>query len=246
MNYNESNEIKYIIVIGASAGGFTAITELVSRLPPKLPTAIFIVLHLAQTSSAEVICRHLAKSTTYECRVAKNDEPILAGKIYIAPPDYHLLLTKHHLRLRKGAHENRYRPAIDVLFRSAAAHFDSRVIGIILSGLLDDGTSGMSAIKRSGGTCIVQEPQEADYADMPMSVLSSVEVDYRVAVAEMGYVIDELFNRPFKTDGSIPEDVLLEAEITERMVSSIDEMPKLGRHSNFTCPDCGGGLADGT
>ncbi|MGY3211416.1 chemotaxis protein CheB [Mucilaginibacter sp. HD30] len=241
-NQNNDTDIKYIIVIGASAGGFKAVTELISRLPPDLPTAIFIVMHLARSSSPEIIRHHLEKFSSYECRIAVDEEEIQKGKIYLAPADFHLLIKKDRMKLTKGPHENRYRPSIDALFRSAAANYDSRVIGIILSGMLDDGTSGMSAIKRSGGTCLVQDPQDATYPDMPASVLKQVDVDHRVPVADMGYILDDIFTRPSKPHVSIPDDVQLEADITERMISDVDEMAKIGEHSNFTCPDCGGGL----
>jgi two-component system chemotaxis response regulator CheB len=108
--------------------------------------------------------------------------------------------------------------------------------------MLDDGTSGMSAVKRSGGVCIVQEPVEAAYPDMPINVINTVDVDYRVSVADIGYIIDDIFSKQTPAEVPIPEDVKLEAQITERMVSSISELEKLGTHSNFTCPDCGGNL----
>jgi len=233
--------LKKIIVIGASAGGIKALTDLISVIPGNLPTAIFIVLHLSKKSSSEIILQHLAKFTDYKCKVAVDNEAIMPGVIYIPPPDFHLVLKRDVIRLTKGPHENRWRPSIDVLFRSAAAAFDSRVIGIILSGMLDDGTSGMSAIKRSGGTCIVQEPEEAEFPDMPISVINNVEVDYRSTLSEMRYIIEDVFSKPAKNI-PIPEDVKIEAKITERMTSSIDDMKKIGKHSNYICPDCGGGL----
>lgn len=236
------SNFKNIIVIGASAGGFQAVTDLISRLPEEPRPPLFVVMHLGKNSSTDVIIHHLEKFTAYRCRVPNDEEPIAEGTIYLAPPDYHMLLKKDTVRLIKGPHENRYRPSVDVLFRSAAAAFDSKVIGIILSGMLDDGTSGMSAIKRSGGTCIVQEPTEATHPGMPSSVLNMVDVDYQVPVADMGYILQDIFTRPVGEEGSVPDDVKLEAEITERMVSDISAVAKLGTHSNFTCPDCGGGL----
>lgn len=241
-NQSKDTDIKYIIVIGASAGGFKALSELVSKLPPALPTAIFVVMHLSKSSSPQIICNHLEKLSEYNCRTAENEDPILPGTIYLAPADFHLLIKQDRMLLTKGPHENRYRPSIDVLFRSAAASYDSRVIGIILSGMLDDGTSGMSAIKRSGGTCVVQDPLDAAFPDMPVSVLSQVDVDHRVPVADMGYILDDIFTRPQKPHTDVPDDVKLEAEITERMLSTLEDVSKIGEHSNFTCPDCGGGL----
>jgi two-component system chemotaxis response regulator CheB len=234
-------EIKNIIVIGASAGGFKAVTQLVDNLPAGLPVAIFIVIHMSKQSQAPVIVQSLQKLTSYKCQVAADNEDIKAGYIYLAPADQHLLLKTDKMRLLHGPHENRWRPSIDVLFRSAAASYGSQVTGVILSGLLDDGTSGMSAIKRSGGVCIVQEPSEAEYDEMPFNVINNVPVDHRVLVQDMGYIIADVVSKP-SASVTIPEDVKIEADITERLVSDINELQKLGTHSNYTCPDCGGGL----
>jgi two-component system chemotaxis response regulator CheB len=235
-------EVKNIIVIGLSAGGIKAVDQLFGKLSPGLPVAIFVVVHMSKHSQADILCRQFQRSTSYECLVAADWEPITAGKIYLAPADRHLFIKPGSIRLTDGPHENRWRPSIDVLFRSAAVAYGVKVVGIILSGLLDDGTSGMLAIKKSGGTCIVQEPGEAEYDDMPRSVLNHVEVDYRALVNDMGYIIDEILAQPEKDMLPIPDEVRLEAKITERMISSIDEMEKIGSHSNYTCPDCGGGL----
>jgi len=148
------------------------------------------------------------------------------------------------MRIMQGLHENRWRPSIDVLFRSAAAAYDSHTIGIILSGLLDDGTSGMSAIKRSGGICIVQEPHDAEFNDMPNNVLNNVDVDHSIPVSEMGYVLDDIFSKPFldKELQQVPDDVKIESEITERMNVNMNELDKIGVRSNYSCPDCGEAL----
>jgi two-component system chemotaxis response regulator CheB len=235
-------EVKYIIVIGSSAGGISAISKLIGKLSPNLPVAIFVVVHMSRKSQAEIIRNQFQRCSSYECLVATEGEPINAGKIYIAPADRHLFVKPGVVHLTNGPHENRWRPSIDVLFRSAAAAYGSQAIGIILSGLMDDGTSGMSAIKRSGGICIVQEPAEAEFDDMPVNVLNNVEVDYRVLIDDIGYIIDDIIAKPAQNKQPIPEDVKMEAAITERMTSTIDEMEKIASHSNFTCPDCGGGL----
>jgi two-component system chemotaxis response regulator CheB len=234
-------ELKKVIVIGASAGGLKAVSELVSKIPGNLPIAIFVVIHVGKASMPQVLIQQLQKNTSYRCLLPTGEEDIQPGCLYLAPPDYHLLVKLTTVKLIKGPHENRWRPSIDVLFRSAASVFDSRVIGIILSGMLDDGTSGMAAIKRCGGICIVQEPTEAEYTDMPQNVLNNVAVDHRVPVADMGYIIDDAVSKPLR-HVSIPEDIKLEAEITERMSSDINDLKKLGEQSDLTCPDCGGSL----
>ena len=236
------SELKKIIVIGASAGGYQAIADLVGKLPVDPDVAVFAVLHMSKDSSGSVVLHHLQQRSTLICEIAKDGAPILGGHLYLAPPDHHLMIKEGCTRVHNGPRENRWRPSIDVLFRSAAAHYGSRVIGIILSGLLDDGTSGMSAIKRSGGLCIVQEPSEAIYPDMPTSVLNAVDVDYQVPLADMSYVIADQLSKASPPMLTVPEDVKIEAEITEKLVSSIDQLQQIGTNSNFTCPDCGGGL----
>jgi two-component system chemotaxis response regulator CheB len=235
------NELKRIIVIGASAGGFKAVSELISVIPDGLNTAILVVIHLSQTSQVDIIQNYFDKGH-YNCIIPEDNETITAGHLYIAPPDYHMLVNGQSICLTKGAHENRWRPSVDGLFRSAAAEYNSKVIGIVLSGMLDDGTSGMWAIKQCGGICIVQEPAEAEYPDMPNSVLNNMEIDHRVPVKEMGYIIDDIFSKPEPEPVAVPEEIKLEAAITVRLLSDITELEKIGVHSNYTCPDCGGGL----
>lgn len=230
-----------IVVIGASAGGIKAVSDLVSTLPAGLDTAFFIVIHMSKHSQANIITHRLQQLTGYTCSVPVDGELIKQGYIYLAPADKHMLLKPDMIRLVNGPHENRWRPSIDVLFRSAAAAFDSHVTGIILTGLLDDGTSGMSAIKRCGGVCIVQEPSEAEYDDMPQSVINNVQVDHRVLVQDIAYILADVLSKPGNKI-PIPDDIRIETEITERMVSNINDLAKLGEHSNYTCPDCGGGL----
>ena len=235
-------EIKRIVVVGASAGGLQAICNLLDSLRDISEIAVFVVLHVSKKSAADVLAFTMQKHTTLKCKVPVDMEQVNVNHLYVAPPDYHMLLKDDYIRITYGPPENRWRPSIDVLFRSAAATYSHRVIGIILTGLLDDGTSGMAAIKSSGGKTIVQEPAEAQFDDMPRSVLSNVDVDYRVPISDMGYILKDLQSHPEKTDAKVPEEVRIEAEITERMASSIDNLREIGKYSDFTCPDCGGGL----
>jgi two-component system chemotaxis response regulator CheB len=237
------NEVKSVIVVGASAGGLQATSDLLEKIPQNLDAAIFVVLHLSRYSLANVLVQHLQKRTNFTCKVPENGEPVQRKHVYIAKPDFHMLISADKtIRFIKGPHENRWRPSIDVLFRSAAVVFNSKTIGIILTGLLDDGTAGMMAIKKCGGFCIVQEPEEAQFGDMPTSVLNHVEVDYRVPIADMGYILDDMKSKPEKPEAAVPADLKIEAEITEKMVSSIDQLKQIGTQSDYTCPDCGGTL----
>ncbi len=235
------NAPKFVIVVGASAGGMNALTELVAELRPGADAAVFIVLHLSRTSVSNFLLQRLQPHTSLQCTIAKDDETIEKDHIYIASPNYHLLVKKDRIILGSGPQENRWRPSIDVLFRSAAAAYSTRSIGIVLTGLLDDGTTGMDAIKRSGGTCIVQDPNEAEYPDMPLSVLNSMEVDYCLPLVKMGEVIFDI-TQIEREEKPAPPDVMIESEIAERVVVDYDNVRKIAEKSIFACPDCGGGL----
>lgn len=179
--------------------------------------------------------------TPLHCLAAADEGKIHADHIYIAPPNFHLLVKDGRTLTGHGPTENRWRPSIDVLFRSAAAHYNGRTIGIILTGMLDDGMAGMQAIKQSGGKCIVQDPNEAEYPDMPLAVLNAIDVDHCVPLAEMGRIIAGLTSvEPVKHE--IPERVKMEAAIAEKVSVGMNNVQALGDQSVFTCPDCGGSL----
>jgi two-component system chemotaxis response regulator CheB len=235
-------EGKHIIAIGASAGGLKVITEILSGLPAELDAAIFVTVHISKNSMADIIRQMFQKRSNLQCVIPQDGDKIKKGHVYIAPPDRHLFIEKGKILVTHGPHENRWRPSIDVLFRSAAAAYDSRVIGIILSGLMDDGTSGMGAIKRSGGITIVQEPAEAEFDDMPTNVINNVEVDYRVPSSDIPYVVRDILSKPLGAPKEIPREIKIEAEITARMSGTIDTLKEIGDQSPFICPDCGGGL----
>lgn len=160
-----------IIVIGTSAGGLEAVDALIGELPSDLSAAIFIVQHLAPENTAAALLTRLGKHKAFACKLATNGERFTAGKIYIARSDYHLLVKKNHLLVTKGARENRYRPSIDAPFRSAATTHGPRVIGVVLTGMLDDGTAGLIAIHKCGGVTVVQDPKDATY---PRTISTSI------------------------------------------------------------------------
>jgi two-component system, chemotaxis family, protein-glutamate methylesterase/glutaminase len=236
-----NNEPKYIVVVGASAGGFHSIIELVAQLHEGMDVAVLIVLHFRKLNSDSAILQRLQTNSAFKCKVAEHGDVIESKHVYIGVPDKHLLVKNGMILLGMGPQENLWRPSIDVLFRSAAAAYDSRTIGIILSGLMYDGTSGMIAIKRSGGCCIVQEPKQAEYPDMIQSVLENVEVDYCVPLEDIGAIIEEKTKNGIHTH-IIPDDVKAEAEIAERNALGIATVEALGERSPYICPDCGGGL----
>jgi two-component system chemotaxis response regulator CheB len=214
---------------------------MVRHLPSQIDAAFFVVLHLPSKGISNYLIKQLQPHTSLTVGIARHKDAIESNHIYIAPPDSHLLVTKNGIAIGKGAKENRSRPSIDVLFRSMAAAYNTRAIGIILSGLLDDGTLGMQAIKRSGGTCIVQDPDEAEFPDMPLSVLKNMEINFSVRLSEIGNTVASLAQL-YPSEIDAPPDVIAEAKIAERQATGIDKVKTLGQQSVFTCPDCGGAL----
>lgn len=244
MNFYKKNmnQIRNLIVIGASAGGIKAIVKVIEGFPEIIDAAVMIVLHLSKNSSAENIVQIFQRHTSLKCLAAQDRMAIEKGTVYLAQPEHHLLVSGGVIRLNQGPEENKYRPSIDVLFRSAAVHFGNRTIGVILTGMLHDGSSGMYAIKSCGGLCIVQDPLEAEYSDMPRSVLNRIEVDYTADLREIPIIVQDILSKPLPPQIDIPNELKVEAEITERLMSDINQLKKIGERSDFACPDCGGGL----
>jgi two-component system, chemotaxis family, protein-glutamate methylesterase/glutaminase len=234
---------KNLLVIGASAGGTAALPELIAQLTPDMPVSVMVVLHLSKASIGELLVNRLQRFTELKCKLAAHGESIKEGHIYVAVPDHHLIIKQDKMLLGRGPLENRYRPSIDALFRSAAVAFGPTVIGVILTGMLEDGASGMYAIRKSGGICIIQDPEEARYPGMPQAVLNVLKPDYIVSVSEMGEAIRTslpLLKKKRKT--KIPEEIVKEAEIAERVNVGIGQLQGLGKMSPISCPDCGGTL----
>lgn len=233
---------KFIVVIGASAGGLDALTEMVQNLEKGLDVAYCIVLHLSRKGIGDFVVHRLSRVTSMLSQLAVNGAAIEKDNIYIARPNQHLLVKDNKFILGGGPEENRFRPSIDVLFRSAAVAYSSHAIGIILSGMLDDGTSGMWAIKRSGGTCVVQDPNQAEYPDMPLSVINNMEVDYVATLQEIGSLISEITKKKKGKKKPVPKDVIAESKIAETTAVTIEDVAEIGDMSVFACPDCGGNL----
>src|SRR3954469_17296828 len=176
-------ECRNVIVIGGSAGAVEPLQELVGGLPRGLAAAVCIVLHLGNRQS--MLPERFSQVGSLPACGAAGGDPLQPGRIYVAPPDQHLLVMPGHVHLSRGPRENGTRPAVDPLFRSAAEAYGPAVIGVILSGMLGDGTAGFSAIKREGGTTVVQDPKDAQYSSMPRTALSSVTVDYCVSASRI-------------------------------------------------------------
>lgn len=234
-----------IIVIGASAGGFEAIQTLVAKLPADLRATIFIVWHMSPDATG-VLPQVLNKKSRIPASNARNREYFQPGHIYIAAPDRHLLLGQGYMRLTRGPKENSFRPAVDPLFRSAASLYGPRVIGVILSGALDDGTSGLWSIKQAGGLTIVQDPADATISSMPEHALRSVDIDYCVPVADMADLLIRLTNeipdQPF-TAMTPNEQIQAELDIAAENNEAALTLFRQAKLTPYTCPECNGVLA---
>lgn len=232
-----------IVVVGASAGGVEALSVLVANLPGDLEAALFVAWHSAPHTRS-FLPEILDNVGALPVAPAIHGEPIIPRKIYVAPPDHHLLLEEGRVRLTRGPKENRFRPAIDPLFRSAAHTYGPRVIGVILSGGLDDGTAGLWAIKDRGGKAIVQEPREAQHPSMPMNALQHVEVDHRLPVVEIARTLVKLVAETAEDPAAYPisEELEIETKIAREGRGLEAGVLKLGEFSAFTCPECHGVL----
>jgi two-component system, chemotaxis family, protein-glutamate methylesterase/glutaminase len=232
-----------IIVIGASAGGVETLRELARGLPPDLPAAVFVVLHVPP-SGPSLLPEILNGSGPLHARHAINDEAIEHRRICIAPPDHHLLVERERMRVVRGPKENRARPAADPLFRSAAYAYGTRVVGVVLSGALDDGTAGLAAINRRGGVTVAQDPEEALYPGMPRSAAENVALDHCLPVASIAPLLARLASVPANDDAvyPVPEILKVETNISRWEESEMKDVEKIGELSAFTCPDCKGAL----
>lgn len=225
-----------IIVLGGSAGAIEAMGNLFRQLPASLPASILVAYHIAPQAEG-LLHRILAGAGTLEVKLADDGEPIRRGVAYVCRPDLHLLVERGTVVLRHGPRENRWRPSIDSLFRSAAVAYGPRVIGVILSGMLDDGTAGLEAIKLCGGIAVVQDPHDATSPEMPQSALDNVEVDHRVPLKNLGALLQKLANQPAGIAPAVPDAIRRESRV------SFDGVPVADRSgTQFICPDCGGPL----
>jgi len=232
-----------IVVIGCSVGGVEALQTIVAGLPPNFPAAIFVVLHISpQTHS--VLPDILNRAGKLPAKHPAHRESIKRGHIYVAPPDHHLIIESGHIVLSRGPKENRHRPSVDPLFRSAARAYGRQVIGIILTGSLDDGTVGLQAVKKVGGVAIVQDPTDAFCGDMPRSAMDHVKTDYVVPVAQMPALLAELVPERVAVGNGAGKNVELikEIKLAEADMAAIEDDGRPGTPSQFACPDCGGVL----
>ena len=242
-----------LVVIGGSAGALPVLQAILRGLPADFPAAVLAVVHQAQSQPGKL---PEVLGGSLPARHAQDGEPIELGRVYVAPPDQHLMVEPAgRVRLSRGPKQNRFRPAIDPLFRTAARVFGPQVVGVILSGLLDDGTFGLMQVKRFGGVAVCQDPSEADAHDMPASAIRNARPDYILKSSEMAPVLNRLVRqpRPSATHGAPPMSerqtptssagVPSEAgDIADRGDNALTSHSMSGPPSALTCPDCGGAI----
>jgi two-component system chemotaxis response regulator CheB len=225
-------------VVGASAGGVEALRNLVAELPQDYAGALLVVLHVAPMGTS-VLPQILSRAGHVTATHAEDGEEIRAGHIYVAPPDKHLLVSDGRLSLDRGPRINGHRPAVDSLFRTAADVWRQNAVGIVLSGVLDDGTAGLLAIKRRGGRAFVQDPHEALYEGMPKSAIEFVTPDLVATASDIGRALAELdSDQPDPPEGVVyvPEDTYVEVD------RGASDNPQPGQPTGLTCPECNGGI----
>jgi two-component system chemotaxis response regulator CheB len=231
-----------VIVVGASAGGVEALRDFVAVLPPDLPACVLVVLHLPRDAPS-ALPSILGRAGDLPARHAVDGERLEPGVVLVAPPDHHLIVVDGAAALTRGPQENGHRPAVDVLFRSAARAQDSRTIGVVMSGSLDDGAAGALAIIGRGGRVLVQDPDEAMYPSMPDAVLRATGTDVRSPVRKMGDVLTRwLAEMPPATDDDPPDEMQVEVDMSELDPGSMHDPDRPGVPAGFGCPECAGAL----
>jgi two-component system, chemotaxis family, protein-glutamate methylesterase/glutaminase len=228
-----------LIAIGTSAGGIDALLKLVAQLKPNIPAAILVTIHLSAQFRSELDCV-LSRAGRLPAHFAAQGERYRHGTIYLAPPDRHLLLEGERLYLGSGARENNVRPAIDPMLRSVGVCCGPRAVGVVLTGTLDDGASGLWAIDQCGGLTVVQDPQDAAFADMPLNALDTVKPDHLVALGDLPGLLEKLVREPAGRPVPVPESIAFEVKIAKGGNGTMDEMDRWGRRSLLACPECHG------
>jgi two-component system, chemotaxis family, protein-glutamate methylesterase/glutaminase len=246
MRKTKSKPVKRdIVVVGSSAGGLPALIKLVASLPQDFEGAVLVVQHIPPYSTSQL--HHiLSREGPLQAVLAEDGETIQPGTIYIATPDHHLLIENDKAVVKRGPKENRFRPSIDALFRSAAYTYGPRVIGVVLSGVLDDGTSGLWSIKRLGGVTMIQEPADAMFPQMPLNALNQVPIDYSVPASQMAALLTRLTAEQAQPASKLSkkEQKLMETEIVIAGQDNAFQMGiiGMGELTPFTCPECHGAL----
>ena len=225
-----------VVGVGASAGGVEALQEFFAAMPADGGLAVVVVLH-QEPSHDSRLAEVLGRRTSLPVAEARDGTPVEAGRVYVAPPDQHLVIEPSLVRLTRGPRENRFRPAIDPLFRSAAQVYGPRVVGVILTGYLDDGTAGLWTVKQLGGTAVVQDPEDALADSMPRSALRHVNVDHCLPLAGIASLLVRLSSEKAEEGGfEVPDETKIEISIAKAEKALEAGVLTLGEPSNYACP----------
>jgi two-component system, chemotaxis family, protein-glutamate methylesterase/glutaminase len=228
-----------IVAIGTSAGGVEALLSLTRHLPGDLPACVLVTIHLS-SQHRSALDEILSRAGPLKASFAAEGDVVRKGRIYIAPPGCHLLVEGERLALGRGPRENNARPAVDPMLRSAALCCGSRTIGVILTGTLGDGASGLRAVSQAGGITVVQDPRDAAFPEMPRSALERLAPDHVAHLAAIPRLLQELVRQPAGEPIPLPDRIKLEVDIARTGHSGMSEMDGIGRRSTLTCPDCNG------
>ena len=233
----------HIVVVGTSSGGLETLRILMAALPADFPAPICLVMHIAPQAPG-VLAEILARCGPLPTHTARNGDRLRPGHIYVAPPDFHLVVEPGTLRVTKGPRENRFRPAIDPLFRSAAQVFGPNAFGVLLTGSLDDGSAGLWAIKQLGGTAIVQDPDDALFPQMPLNAIEHVKVDHVVPASEIAPLLVRLTSQPTEEQApvAVPPEMEVEVKIAKEQNPLDVGLDRIADPSSFACPECHGVL----
>ncbi|MFC6792686.1 chemotaxis protein CheB [Methylobacterium komagatae] len=231
-----------IVVIGGSSGATASLKVILGALPADLPAAVFIVLHIPARSIG-LLATVTAAAAHLPVHAARDGMMITPGNIYLGVPDHHLIVRDGQIRLGRGPRENMARPSIDPLFRSAAATYGPRVIGVLLSGLLNDGAAGLEAIKRCGGVALVQDPADAIADEMPLSGMAATTVDLVAPSTRLGDVLSELVQESPGPRLPVPPEIRLEIDIAAGERIDSDVLRRIADPAALTCPHCSGVLS---
>lgn len=225
--------------MGASAGGLEVLKEILGHLPKEFSASIFIVWHMGPDVQG-ILPDIINNLHTIPAANAIDHEPILSNRIYVAPPDRHMVLEYNKIKVIQGQKESRFRPSVDTLFRSAAYAYGNRVIGMVLSGGLDDGAAGLRRIKLSAGVTIVQDPTDAEVSSMPESAMQALEVDYCLPSSDLAPLLIDLISHEIEDDPALAggRPAQMEMRIPEQLNALSRESPDSGVLSSFSCPAC--------
>jgi two-component system, chemotaxis family, protein-glutamate methylesterase/glutaminase len=231
-----------IIGIGASLGGVAATKQLLGGLPPDFAATIFVVIHVG-AEGKNLLADIFNAQSALSASIAEDGEPVSAGHVYVAPADHHLLVIDNIIRLGRGPRENMARPAIDPLFRSLGLTYGPRAIGIVLTGMLNDGAAGLADLKRCGGLTVVQNPSDAVAPDMPLGALFASDIDYRAPLTDLSKLLQELCKQEVGAPIEAPDDIRTEVGIALGRRADAQITATIADLVPLTCPDCGGNLS---